>query len=213
MTVFEHVCKYIYTHACIRIHIYILKCWEHPVHIWKLARNSSARSAASCLRPSTQPEPRAASGRHAMRAWLGALLLGLAALLLGLATLLGLLGWAPHPACSLLQAPWGFRVCPGALEPAVRVLAVVERHAMDAEHVGLQVPLLRGTVWAVSALEGPVTCTKDKRLVSFSLFTVNVLVKHTTAESSPAEGSRCVTSARIRNLCCLWFSGFKKLHF
>lgn len=41
---------------------------------------------------------------------------------------------------------------------------------MDTEDVGLQVPLLGGTVRAVSALEGPVTCTNDKRTVSSSQF-------------------------------------------
>lgn len=38
---------------------------------------------------------------------------------------------------------------------------------MDAEHVGLQVSLLRGTVGTVSALERPVTCGYKEGLVNF----------------------------------------------
>lgn len=40
-----------------------------------------------------------------------------------------------------------------AFEASVRVLAVVKGHAVHAQHVSLQVALLRGTVGAVTALE------------------------------------------------------------
>lgn len=89
--------------------------------------------------------------------------------LLGLGALLGQLCRAPRLGSRwLLQIPGSFRVHSGALEPAVGVLAVVERHAMDTEHVGLQISLLRGTVGAVSALERPVTCMTDDSPVSFA---------------------------------------------
>lgn len=85
------------------------------------------------------------------------------AVLLALATLFRHLYRAP---ClrgrGLLEIPRNLRVDSGALEPAIGVLAVVERHAMDTEDVGLQVPLLRGTVRTVAALERPVTC-EEKR--------------------------------------------------
>lgn len=46
------------------------------------------------------------------------------------------------------------RVDAGTFEAAVRVLAVVEGHAVDAQHVGLEVALLGGAVGAVATLEG-----------------------------------------------------------
>lgn len=48
---------------------------------------------------------------------------------------------------------WGVGLGTGALEASVRILAVVERHAVHAQHMGLQVALLGGTVGAVTALE------------------------------------------------------------
>lgn len=41
----------------------------------------------------------------------------------------------------------------GSFEASVRILAVVEGHAVHAQHVSLQVALLGGTVGAVTALE------------------------------------------------------------
>lgn len=51
----------------------------------------------------------------------------------------------------------------GALEASVGVLAVVEGHAVDTQHVGLQVSLLGGAVGAVAALERPSTCREEER--------------------------------------------------
>lgn len=45
-----------------------------------------------------------------------------------------------------------------ASQAAVRVLAVVEGLAVDAQDVGLQVALLGGAVGAVAALEGLSSC-------------------------------------------------------
>lgn len=48
---------------------------------------------------------------------------------------------------------WAVGLGTGAFEASVRVLGVVEGHAVHAQHVGLQVALLGGTVGAVTALE------------------------------------------------------------
>lgn len=48
---------------------------------------------------------------------------------------------------------WDLTVRTGAFEAAVGVLAVVKGHAVHAQHVGLQVAFLGGTVRAVTALE------------------------------------------------------------
>lgn len=86
------------------------------------------------------------------------------ALLLGPAALLCELCRAPClDSCWLFRIPRSLRVNSGALEPPVRILAVVKRHAMDTQDVGLQVPLLRGTVGAVAALERPVTCRQKEK--------------------------------------------------
>jgi hypothetical protein len=85
------------------------------------------------------------------------------ALILALAPLLRELSQAPQlHSCGLLKTPRGLRVDPGALESAVRILAVVKRHTVDTEDVCLQVPLLRGTVGTVATLERPVTYGKKK---------------------------------------------------
>lgn len=49
------------------------------------------------------------------------------------------------------------RVYAGAFEAPVGVLAVVKGHAVNTQHVGLQVTFLRGAVGAVAALEWPLT--------------------------------------------------------
>lgn len=58
---------------------------------------------------------------------------------------------------AVLRVARSVRVNARSLEAAVRVLAVVEGHAVDTQHVGLQVALLRGAVRAVLALEWPLT--------------------------------------------------------
>lgn len=89
------------------------------------------------------------------------------AFLLAFASLICELSKAPSlDSRSLLKIPRSLRVDPGTFEPAVGILAVVKRHSMDAEDVGLQVPLLRGTVGTVVTLERPVTCGERKCPVS-----------------------------------------------
>lgn len=159
MTAYVHVCKYIY--ICTGGHIYIY-VYIH-LNVGSIPYTSGSWDAI--LLPGTQPadcSPGAAKAPCSSGPWRAGW-----ALLQPMAALLGLLGWACCTARDILQAPRSFRVRPRALEPAVRILAVVKRHAMDTEDVGLQVPLLGGTVRAVSALEGPVTCTNDKRTVRF----------------------------------------------
>lgn len=57
----------------------------------------------------------------------------------------------------ILRVPGDIRVNARAFEASVRVLAVVKGHAVNTQHVGLQVPFLRGAVRAVAALEWPLT--------------------------------------------------------
>ena len=54
-----------------------------------------------------------------------------------------------------------------AFEAPVGVLAVVEGHAVDTQHMGLQVALLGGTVGAVTALERSLACRgkQNKRML------------------------------------------------
>ncbi len=53
----------------------------------------------------------------------------------------------------ILGVPGDIRVYAGAFEAPVRVLAVVKGHAVNTQHVGLQVAFLRGAVGTVAALE------------------------------------------------------------
>lgn len=57
----------------------------------------------------------------------------------------------------VLRVPRDIRVYARAFETSVRVLAVVKGHAVNTQHVGLQVAFLRGAVGAVTALERPLT--------------------------------------------------------
>lgn len=57
----------------------------------------------------------------------------------------------------ILRVPRDIRVYARTFEASVRVLAVVKGHAVNTQHVGLQVAFLRGAVGAVAALERPLT--------------------------------------------------------
>lgn len=57
----------------------------------------------------------------------------------------------------ILGVPGDIRVYAGAFEASVGVLAVVKGHAVNTQHMGLQVTFLRGAVGAVAALEWPLT--------------------------------------------------------
>lgn len=57
-----------------------------------------------------------------------------------------------------------------AAEAAVRVQAVVEGLAVDAQDVGLQVALLGCTVGAIPALERLPGCRKDEQTKQTSFF-------------------------------------------
>lgn len=201
MTGYLCVCKYIYiyiyVHVWLHAHIHIFECFQHSGPFWELACHPSPQKG---FKPALTNQ--VSKGRIKGRAeqgwprWTS---------LLGLAALLRQFCRAPRLGSRrLLRVPGGFRVHSGALEPAVGVLAVVERHAMDTEHVGLQVSLLRGTVGAVSALERPVTCVTDDSLVSFgfSPWTLHSLDKRDAPEPlSCWEGHRSVASERRRNPC------------
>lgn len=62
-----------------------------------------------------------------------------------------------HLKIPVLGVPGDIRVNAGAFEAPVGVLAVVKGHAVNTQHVGLQVTFLRGAVRAVAALEWPLT--------------------------------------------------------
>lgn len=51
----------------------------------------------------------------------------------------------------------------GAFEASVRVLGVVEGHTVHAQHMGLQVTLLGGTVGAVTAFEWSLAWRQKQR--------------------------------------------------
>lgn len=57
----------------------------------------------------------------------------------------------------ILRVPRDIRVYTRTFEASVRVLAVVKGHAVNTQHVSLQVAFLRGAVGAVAALERPLT--------------------------------------------------------
>lgn len=200
MTGYLCVCKYIYiyiyVHVWVHVHIHIFECFQHSGPFWEVTLHPFPRKV---FKPTlTNHMSKARVKGRAEQSW------PCWASLLGLAALLGQLCRAPCLGSRwLLHVPGGFRVHSGALEPAVGVLAVVERHAMDTEHVGLQVSLLRGTVGAVSALERPVTCVTDNSLVSFgfSPWTLHSLDKLTIRSHSPAgRGHHSVASERTRDL-------------